>query len=187
MRSIDGGIAGFGRAMLARCGIRTARLPRRMAGTKVSLRWYRYADLGRLRRCMPAELLRQTNGAVCHGIPGFGTFCYWMLTTFPLAYVIQLRDHGRPRDAGFVGVYDITLGHDLWVAVAIFQPRDRQQGYGQEACRLLLDSLTRHRVVSHVYADVLSTNVPSLRFFARLGFVPAREGPTYHRLVKPIG
>jgi RimJ/RimL family protein N-acetyltransferase len=187
MRSIDGGIAGFVRATLALCGIRTARFPRRMVGQKVILRWYRYADLGRWHRCMPAEILRQTDGVVSQDIPAFGAFCYWMLTTFPLAYVIQVSDYGCLREVGFVGIYDMTLGRELWVSVTIFHPRDRRRGYAQEALSLLLDSLVRHRVVSRVYADVLRTNAPSLRFFARLGFVPLQEGPTYQRLVKRLG
>jgi RimJ/RimL family protein N-acetyltransferase len=169
------------------CGIRTAQFPRRMAGEGVVLRGYRLTDLDRLHRLVSADVLLPANGMVYEKPPTFGAFCFWMLTTFPMLYVIEDTDHGCPRVVGCVGIYDLTIGHELWLSLAIFRPADRRQGYGQQAVSLLLVGLARSRVVSNVYADVLRTNTPSLRFFVRLGFVPDRQGPDYLRLVKHIG
>ena len=177
----------FARTLLSLCGISMARFPRRMAGKGLILRCYRLTDLVRLHRLISADVLLQANGMVYEETPTFGAFCFWMLTTFPMLYVIQDTDHGRPRIVGCVGIYDLTIGHKLGVSLAIFRPEDRRQGYGRQTVSLLLVGLARHRVVSNVYADVLRTNTPSLQFFMRLGFMADRQGRDYIRLVKHIG
>lgn len=178
----------FAQTLLSMCGIRTAKFPRRMAGKGVMLRCYRLTDVARLHRLVRADILLQANGMVVdEELPTFGAFYFWMRTTFPMLYVIEDTGYGRPRVVGCVGMYDLTIGHNLWISLAIFRPEDRRQGYGQRAVSLLLVGLARSRVCSKVYTDVLRTNTPSLQFFVRLGFVPERKGPDYIRLVKPIG
>jgi RimJ/RimL family protein N-acetyltransferase len=176
----------FVQTLLAWCGITTAKLPRRITGKSLTLREYRLTDLAQLYGLLRADVLLQANGVVYTETPTFGSFCFWILTTFPLAYVIEVMADGGPRIVGFVGLYDLTLGRRLWVSVAIFQPEDRRQGYGKQALSLLLGGLARHRVVSKVYADVLRANTPSQRLFAQLGFVPERECADRIRLVKTV-
>jgi RimJ/RimL family protein N-acetyltransferase len=177
----------FAQLLLSMCGISTAMFPCRMAGKGVILRCYRLTDVARLHRLVSADVLPQANGMVYEEPPTFGAFYFWMRTTFPMLYVIEDTAHGRPRVVGCVGMYDLTIGHKLWISLAIFRPEDRRRGYGQRAVSLLLVGLARSRVFSKVYADVLRTNTPSLQFFIRLGFVPDRKGPDYIRLVKHIG
>jgi RimJ/RimL family protein N-acetyltransferase len=145
--------------------------------------------------CLNHVMVNNTNGYEIFETPKkctnreitFGAFCFWMLTTFPMLYVIEDMDHGRPWVIGCVGIYDLTIGHKLWLSLAIFRPADRRQGYGKQAVSLLPVCPARQRVVSNVYAAVLRTNTPSLRFFVRLGFAPDRQGPDYIRLVKHLG
>ena len=167
----------------ALCGRRRVRVPRQMTDGVVTLRCYRYTDLPQLYPLVHPEVVWHANGMVQHETPSFTAFCLWMLTTFPLAYVIEVGEHSR-RSVGFVGIYNLTLGQHLWVSMAILQPADRRQGYGHRALSLLLANLAQHKVVDVVYADVLKTNEPSQRLCARLGFVPAGEEATRLRLVK---
>ena len=168
----------------ALCGHHSAQCPRRMTDGVVTLRCSRYTDLPALYPLVQTDVLRQANGVACHETPSFWAFCCWMLTTFPLAYVIDVGEHGRHRVIGFVGLSQLTLGQHLWISMAILQPADRGQGYGHRALALLLAGLAQYKAVGAVYADVLKTNIPSRRLCARLGFVPAGEETTRLRLVK---
>jgi RimJ/RimL family protein N-acetyltransferase len=176
----------FVQTLLGWCGITTAKLPRRITGKGLTLRGYRFTDLAQLYGLLRADILLQANGVVYEKTPTFGSFCFWILTTFPLAYVIEVMADGGPRITGFVGLYDLTLGCRLWISVAIFRPEDRRQGYGKQALALLLGDLARCRVASKVYADVLRTNTPSRRFFTQLGFIPERECGDWVQLAKTI-
>jgi RimJ/RimL family protein N-acetyltransferase len=174
------------RTISALCGRHSAQFPRRMTDGVVTLRCARYTDLPALYPLVQTDVLRHTNGVSSREMPSFWAFCSWVLTTFPLAYVIDVGEHGRHRVIGFVGLSKLTLGQHLWVSMAILQPADRGQGYGHRALALLLAGLAQYKAVGAVYADVLKTNLPSRRLCARLGFVPVGEETTRLRLVKTL-
>ena len=84
-------------------------LPRQMTDGVVTLRGYRYTDLPQLYPLVQPEIVWHSNGIVQHATPSFMAFCLWMLTMFPLAYIIAVVAHGR-RVVGFVGRYKLKRG-----------------------------------------------------------------------------
>jgi RimJ/RimL family protein N-acetyltransferase len=76
---------------------------------------------------------------------------------------------------GLVGFYDIDIGKQVWLSIAIFHPADRRQGYGSQALALVLRSLQKSAGVKTACVEIDEANIPSLRMCAKLGFVVQRR------------
>lgn len=98
------------------------------------------------------------------------SFYRWMKSTFQVIYLIEIEENGGRRIIGFVGLYDMELGRNLRLSLTVFKPGDRGRGYGEKALTLLLHLLQENGVAEVVYAEILKSNVPSLRLCRKLGF-----------------
>jgi len=93
-----------------------------------------------------------------------------MKSTFQVIYLIEIEENGGCRVIGFVGLYDIELGRNLRISLTIFNAEDRGRGYGEKALTVLLSLLHENGAAEVVYAEILKSNVPSLRLCRKLGF-----------------
>jgi RimJ/RimL family protein N-acetyltransferase len=151
-------------------GITITRIPCSIGNDYLALRSYRFKDLPVLYTLFTPEVILKACGITHRPFHSFFSFYKWMVTTFPIVYVVQVRESGRRRIVGFAGLYNLDIGCNLQVSLAIFHPDDRQRGYGQQALTLLLQALQSNRVVKTVGVEVLKVNVASLRFCQKLGF-----------------
>jgi len=122
-----------------------------------------------LRSLFTPEILLETSGFE----PKVGSllsFYRWLKATFQMVYVIEVKENGGNRVAGFAGLYNIRIGRSLWLSLTIFNPKDRKRGYGEQVLGLLLDHFQKNGAAETVYAEVLRTNVPSLCLLRKLGF-----------------
>jgi RimJ/RimL family protein N-acetyltransferase len=93
-----------------------------------------------------------------------------MKSAFRVIYLIEIEENGGRRVIGFLGLYGMELGRNLSLSLTVFNPGDRRRGYGEEALTLLLNLLQKNKAAEAVYAEILKTNVPSLRLCRKLGF-----------------
>ena len=87
-----------------------------------------------------------------------------------MIYLIEIEENGGRRIIGFVGLYDMELGRNLKVSLTIFNPEDRGRGFGEKGLTLLLSLIQGNGAAEVVYAEILKSNVPSLRLCRKLGF-----------------
>jgi RimJ/RimL family protein N-acetyltransferase len=135
----------------------------------LTLRLYRLKDLFALLPLFTPEIFLEASGCILKGSSLLG-FYKWLKATFQVIYLIEIEENEGHRIVGFAGLYNMKIGKRLWLSLAIFNPRDRRQGYGTRSLELLLDLLQKNGAAETVYAEVLKRNVPSLRFLRRLGF-----------------
>jgi RimJ/RimL family protein N-acetyltransferase len=100
----------------------------------------------------------------------FFSFYGWMRRTFRVIYLIEIKERSGPRMIGFAGLYDMELGRKLRLSLTIFNPEDRGRAYGEKALTLLLNLLQENKAAEVVHAEILKSNVPSLRLCRKLGF-----------------
>ncbi len=93
-----------------------------------------------------------------------------MRRTFQLIYLIEIEENGTRRIVGFLGLYHMELGRSVTLSLTVFRPEDRRQGYGEKALALILNLLQDNGAAEVVYAEILKSNVPSLRLCRKLGF-----------------
>jgi len=98
------------------------------------------------------------------------SFYRWMKNTFQVIYLMEIEETGGHRIIGFAGLYDMELGRKLRLSLAVFNREDRGKGYGEKALTLLLSLLQNNRAAEVVYAEILKSNLPSLRLCRKLGF-----------------
>jgi RimJ/RimL family protein N-acetyltransferase len=96
-------------------------------------------------------------------------------TTFDVLYAIEAREDASKGTLGLIGLYDLHLGRDVGMSLAIFDPADRRQGYGSRAIGLLLRALGACGALETVFVEVLTVNAPAERFWRKLGFAAERE------------
>jgi RimJ/RimL family protein N-acetyltransferase len=167
-------------------GIKAARFQRFMGNGAVTLRLYRFQDLPALYSCCTPEVFLRTNGVAPEAFRSVLSFYRWLRTTFQLAYVVEGRRSGEPQMIGFVGLHNIEIGRSLWLSFVIFHLENRQRGYGGQALELLLHALQKNGAAKTVFVEVLKTNVPSLCFCKKLGFVVRRQSEDKVLLEKPL-
>lgn len=155
-------------------GIKFARFYRSFRGERLTLRRSRLRDMLVLFSLFTPEVLWQTNRVKSRDFRSLWSFYRWIKTTFQICYVILTEEEPERRILGFVGFYDIDIGRQLWLSLAIFNPADRRQGYGSQALALVLHSLQKSMEVKAVCVEIHETNTPSLRLCAKLGFVVRR-------------
>ena len=167
-------------------GVRIIGFKRRMQGSPITIRLCQPTDLPALRFLLNPEIFVETSG-IRFQTSSFPSFCKWILTTFPVVYIIDEIDENRQsRIIGFLGLYHMKIGESLWVSLAIFDPKDRRRGYGSQAFELLLSSLKRNGAARAICAGVLAANEPSLSFFRKLGFRVYQENNGMFLLKKVI-
>jgi len=93
-----------------------------------------------------------------------------MKSAFQVIYIIEVEENGGHRIIGSVGLYDMELGRNLRLSLTVFNPEDRGRGYGEKALTLLLNLLQENGAAEVVHAEILKSNVPSLRLCRKLGF-----------------
>jgi RimJ/RimL family protein N-acetyltransferase len=162
---------------LKRLGIRTARFRGRMEESGLAIRLYQFRDLIALSSLCKPELFLAASGVRLKAFGSLVSFWKWMHTTFQVFYVIEVEESNNAhRIIGFLGIYNMQLGRELWVSLVLFDAKDRGRGYGSRALELLLSSLQGDQIVKRVCGEVLPNNTDSLRLLKRLGFdVFARE------------
>lgn len=149
--------------------VKIVNFKRRMETRGLTLRLYRLKDSPVLWSLFRTEIFLEASGLElkASSLPGFYK---WLRTTFQVIYVIEIKENGGQRIVGFTGLYNMKIGKSLWLSLAIFNQKDRRQGYGTKALELLLDLLQKNGAAETVYGDVLKTNTPSLYFLRKLGF-----------------
>jgi len=93
-----------------------------------------------------------------------------MKSTFQVIYLIEIEENRGRRIIGFAGLYDMELGRNLRLSLAVFNPEDRGRGYGEKALTFLLNLLQENGAAEVVDAEILKSNEPSLRLSKKLGF-----------------
>ena len=160
------------KALLRLTGIRTGRLRTRMKESGVALRPYHLRDLNILRSLCNRELFLTSGGMQPRIFSSLFSFWKWLHITFQVFYVIEVQENDAHRIIGFLAVYNMQLGRELWLSLALFDPKDRGHGYGRRALELLLNALQEERIVKTVCGEVLKNNAQSLRLLQQLGFQP---------------
>jgi RimJ/RimL family protein N-acetyltransferase len=151
-------------------GIRIVRAKRWMKDGKLILRLRRLRDLPVLQSMLTPAILRETSGIEPVAFGSLFSFWFWLRTTFQAVFVMEVEERGRRRIVGFAGIYGMKMGQSLWLSLAVFDPKDRRQGYGKQTIGLLLESFKTQGVARTIFAEVSRKNIPSLHFFRNLGF-----------------
>ena len=143
---------------------------RRMEDSGLTLRQCRLRDLRILYSLFAPEISLEASGAEFKGFGSSFSFARWLMVAFQAVYLIEVEESDEHRIIGFAGFYNMKIGRSLWLSLTIFNPEDRRKGYGRKAIELLLNSFGKSGAAETVYAGVLKTNEPSLRFLGKLGF-----------------
>ncbi len=151
-------------------GIRIVRVKGWMKDGKLILRLRRLRDLPTLQSMLTSAILRETNGIEPRAFGSLFSFWFWLRTAFQAVFVMEVEEKGRRRIVGFAGLYGMKIGRSLWLSLAVFDPKDRRQGYGKQTIGLLLESFKTQRVARSILVEVSQKNIPSLHFFRNLGF-----------------
>ena len=159
------------KALVRLAGIRTGRLRIRMEESRLVLRLYRLRDLITLRSLWRRQVFLAASGVRLKPLRSLISFWRWVHTTFQLLYIIEVEERNARRIMGFLGIYNMQLGRELWVSLVVLDGKDRGRGYGRRALGLLLSSLQEDRTVNRVCGEVLITNTQSLRLLQGLGFL----------------
>ena len=164
------------RAVFGHLGIRTARFKGSMEDDDLTLRFCRFRDLiGLYSMCKP-EIFLAASGIRPKAFGSLVSFWVWMHMAFQILYVIEVQEYDLQRIIGFLGIYNMQPGRELWLSLAIFDAKDRGQGHGQRALRLLLSTIQKDRIVNRVCGEVLEDNTGSFRFLRKFGFDVFAQG-----------
>jgi RimJ/RimL family protein N-acetyltransferase len=98
------------------------------------------------------------------------SFWKWLHITFQVFYVIEVQENDAHRIIGFLGIYNMQLGRQLWLSLVLFDPKDRGLGHGGRALQLFLSTLQEDHIVRTVCGEVLKSNTQSLRLLQKLHF-----------------
>ncbi len=150
-------------------GLKIVNFKRRIEAGPLTLRLCRLGDLRTLYSLFTPEIYPKAKESKGKPYPLF-SFYRWLKTTFQVIYLIEVEENGGCRVIGFVGLYDIELGRNLRISLAIFNPEDRGRGHGEKALTLLLSLIQENEAAEVVYVEILKSNVPSLRLCTKLGF-----------------
>jgi ribosomal protein S18 acetylase RimI-like enzyme len=151
-------------------GIRIVRVKRWMKDGKLILRLRRFRDLPVLQSMLTPVILRETSGIEPAAFGSLFSFWFWLRTVFQAVFVMEVEERGSRRIVGFAGLYDMKIGRSLWLSLAVFDPKDRRQGYGKQTIGLLLESFKTRGMARNIFVEVSRKNIPSLHFFRNLGF-----------------
>ena len=138
---------------------------------RLVLRLYRLSDLTALRSLRETQAFLADSGVRLKPLSSLMSFWIWVHKTFQLFYIIEVEERNARRIMGFLGIYNMQLGRELWVSLVVLDENDRGKGYGRRALGLFLSSLQEDRTVKRVCGEVLITNTQSLRLLQRLGFL----------------
>jgi ribosomal protein S18 acetylase RimI-like enzyme len=151
-------------------GIKIVRFKRRLEEGEVALQFCRLRDLPTFRSLITSKVFQDPASATRQASCSLFSFLKWVMKTFQVIYLIEVDRPPRRRIIGFVGLYNMELGRSLRLSLAVFNPQDRSRGYGEKALKLLLNLLQENGAAEVVYAEILKSNVPSLRLCRKLGF-----------------
>jgi len=150
-------------------GVKIVNFKRHTETGPLRLRLCKLRDLRTLYSLFTLEIFPEGQGSKSKPSSLF-SFYRWMKNTFRVIYLIEIEENGGRRIIGFVGLYDIELGRNLKLSLAVFNPEDRGRGYGEKAITVLLSLLHENGAAEVVYAEILKNNVPSLGLCTKLGF-----------------
>ncbi len=155
-------------------GIKVVRFERRLEEGDLILQLCRLRDLPALASLITPEVLQEMSSVEFQSFHSLFSFFKWVITTFQVIYLIEVDENPGNRTIGFVGFYNMELGRSLRLSLTVFNPEDRRRGYGEKALKLLLNLLRENGAAEVVYAEILKSNVPSLRLCRKLGFEAKR-------------
>jgi RimJ/RimL family protein N-acetyltransferase len=92
---------------------------------------------------------------------------WWYLKkTFDLSLCVEIDS----RCAGFIGLYNLSLGKSAELSLSLFDKNIRQCGYGSRAFKLFAKNLKEHSVVKKIIVRVKIDNYVAISFYRALGF-----------------
>ena len=150
--------------------IKTVRFKYRIQDGVLTLRMYRLRDLPVLHSLFHIPSFLRTSGVEPKTVRSLPLFWRWIRNSFHVFYIIEVAEDSGRRIIGFAGLYHMEIRKSLWLSLALFDAKDRGQGYGRRAVELLLKFFQKDDVVRTVYAEVMKNNLLSLCFCKRLGF-----------------
>jgi diamine N-acetyltransferase len=150
--------------------IKIVRFKYRIEGGGLTLRIYRFRDLPVLHSLFHIPSFLHISGVEPKTVRSLPLFWRWIRNSFHVFYIIEVAEDSGRRIIGFAGLYHIEIRKSLWLSLALFDAKDRGQGYGRRAVELLLKFFQKGDVVRTVYAEVMKNNLLSLCFCKRLGF-----------------
>jgi RimJ/RimL family protein N-acetyltransferase len=150
--------------------IKIVRFKYRIEGGGLTLRMYRFRDLPVLHSLFHIPSFLHTSGVEPKTVRSLPLFWRWIRNSFHVFYIIEVAEDSGRRIIGFAGLYRMEIRKSLWLSLALFDAKDRGQGYGRRAVELLLKFFQKGDVVRTVYAEVMKNNLLSLCFCKRLGF-----------------
>lgn len=72
---------------------------------------------------------------------------------------------------GLIDLFDFDFkNRRAGVGILVYEPGDRQQGYGSEALQLLIDYSFTHLNLHQIYCNISEENEASIKLFENLGF-----------------
>lgn len=85
-----------------------------------------------------------------------------------LRLVISDYEHNA---MGLIDLFDFDFkNRRAGVGILVYEPEDRQQGYGSEALQLLIDYSFSHLNLHQLYCNIAEDNPSSIKLFETLGF-----------------
>lgn len=85
-----------------------------------------------------------------------------------LRLVISDYEHNA---MGLIDLFDFDFkNRRAGVGILVYEPTDRQQGYGSEALQLLIDYSFSHLNLHQLYCNIAEDNPSSIKLFETLGF-----------------
>ncbi|HXJ99745.1 MAG TPA: GNAT family N-acetyltransferase [Gelidibacter sp.] len=85
-----------------------------------------------------------------------------------LRLVISDYEHNA---MGLIDLFDFDFkNRRAGVGILVYEPADRQQGYGSEALQLLIDYSFSHLNLHQLYCNIAEDNPSSIKLFETLGF-----------------
>jgi ribosomal protein S18 acetylase RimI-like enzyme len=130
----------------------------------------RLRDLTALYPLFDTEIYPRTAGRAGRVHDSWLSFWRWLRRSFDVVYIARRREDDISRIVGYIGLYDLTLGCSLTLAMAVFAPADRRQGYGRQIVEVLCRYLREKGFVRDVFAEVSRNNAASLAFLKAVEF-----------------
>jgi RimJ/RimL family protein N-acetyltransferase len=143
-----------------------ATFPGRMTDGVVDLRYMKISDGPFLQKQL-AEREALSYTELRRPVPA-SWFYVWrrMKKIFDVAFIVVVD----VKPVGFIGLYNLVLGHSAELSLVIFDKEKRMQGYGSRAFNLLADSLRTSSMVKSIFVTYKGNNTDGRSFWSRCGF-----------------
>jgi len=143
-----------------------AKIPRYMEDDNLRLRPLKIFDGPFIINGLRDEDVWRANGLSRPISSSWFSVWWYLKKTFDLTLCIEIDS----RRAGFIGLYNLSLGKFAELSLSLFEKNIRQCGYGSRAFRLLAKNLKEYSIVKKIIVRVKIDNNAAISFYRALGF-----------------